>query len=109
MADVTSCYPTTSFAANGMAIDSLALCKDIMQSPCESADLSKHEEKIRCWGVWSVALELSEQQYAGCFERGKGLGWTDMTFEFMKRARKHSPHRLPVRGEVEGHGNAGSL
>ena len=39
-----------------------------MQPPCESAEMSKHEEKNRCRGVWSVALELSEQQYAGCLE-----------------------------------------
>jgi hypothetical protein len=32
-----------------------------------------------------------------------------MIFEFMKRAGKRPPHRLLVRGEVERHGNAGSL
>ena len=51
MADVTSCYPITSFAANRMAIDSRALSKDILQSPCESAEMSKHGEKIRCWSL----------------------------------------------------------
>ena len=51
MPDVTSCYPITSFAANGMAMDSLALSKEILQSPCESAEMSKHGEKIRCWSL----------------------------------------------------------
>ena len=44
-------YPIMSFAANRMAIDSLALSKDILQSPCESAEMSKHGEKIRCWSL----------------------------------------------------------
>jgi hypothetical protein len=86
-----------------------SLCKDIMQSPCESPEMSKHEEKIRCWGVWSVALELSEQQYAGCPERGKGWRVDRYELRIHEKSWQAPPHRLPARGEVERHGNAGSL
>jgi hypothetical protein len=66
-----------------------------MQSLCEP-EMSKHEEKNRCWGGWSVALELSEQQYAGCLSEAK------------PGVDRYELRILPVRGEVEGHGNAGS-
>ena len=80
-----------------------------MQSPCESAEMSKHEREDPMLGSLVGSSRIERAAVRWLPRARQRLAWTDMNFEFMKRARKHPPHRLPVRGEVEGHGNAGSL
>jgi hypothetical protein len=62
-----------------------------------AAEMSKHEDSIRCWGVSSVALELREQQYGKLVERGKGWPWNGYELRLMKKAGKYPPQRLPGR------------
>ena len=71
LADVTSCYPITSFAANGMPMDLLRLQEHHGIAARVGGDEHTRREKSDVWRVWSVALESSEQQYAGCSSEAK--------------------------------------
>jgi hypothetical protein len=63
-------------------------------------EMEEHERSMRCWGVSSVALELSERQLAALIERGRAWPWNGYQLRLMKEAGKYPPARFTAENRL---------
>jgi hypothetical protein len=57
-------------------------------------ELTSHENSIRCWGVSSAVLNLTDKQLVAFIERDCGWPWSGHELRLMKEAGRYPPERI---------------
>lgn len=80
-----------------LLLDSHDEVRDILRwCNATETELAEHETNIRRWGSSTVALWLTERQFAQLIDRGKGWPWNGYELRKMKMAGTYPPRRLPL-------------